>query len=256
MRRKPNQVEIERKQGIHEWLACKPVGQAFQPATHYPELQELTRESIRDVWQRCRRLPHWELEGSTYFITFRVDSALGTRFLPSILHAIERYRPAPDKIGRNPTVGQASPIGQASRVGQAFQPADPAPDIASLLEESIFFGYAERYILDAYVIMPDHAHLLFTPLHGWTLAKIQQGLKGFTSWEINGVLGRRGRFWQDESFDHLIRDEVDWLDKFTYIHNNPVKAGLVERPEDYPFSSLVTLHSRGRMESLLRVLAG
>ena len=98
--------------------------------------------------------------------------------------------------------------------------------------------------------MPDHVHLLITPMAGRPLARILQALKGFSAWEINSRLKRRGSIWQAESFDHLIRNDADWLDKFDYIHNNPVKAGLVPAPENYPFSSLVTLHAVGRLESL------
>jgi hypothetical protein len=102
--------------------------------------------------------------------------------------------------------------------------------------------------------MPDHVHVLLKPFAGWSLAKILQGIKGFTARQINKTLGRTGSFWQDESFDHLVRNERDWWDKFNYIHANPVIAGLAERPEDYPFSSLVTMHSNGRLESLPRGL--
>jgi REP element-mobilizing transposase RayT len=98
--------------------------------------------------------------------------------------------------------------------------------------------------------MPDHVHLLVRPLAGWSLAKILQGIKGFSAREINRVLSRKGAFWQVENFDHLVRNERDWLDKYNYIHNNPVSAELVDRPEDYPFSSLVAIHSEGRLESL------
>ncbi len=68
-------------------------------------------------------------------------------------------------------------------------------------------------------------------------------------------LGRRGTFWQAETFDHLVRNEEDWLDKFDYIHDNPVKAGLVDKPQDYPFSSLVTMYSNGRLESLPYIIS-
>lgn len=129
------------------------------------------------------------------------------------------------------------------------RPFDKAA-LACLVEETLWFGYGERYVLDAYVIMPDHVHLLARPLAGWSLAKILQGIKGFSAREINRVLSRKGTFWQVENFDHLVRNERDWLDKFNYIHNNPVSAELVDRPEDYPLSSLVTIHSEGRLESL------
>lgn len=124
------------------------------------------------------------------------------------------------------------------------------PILADVVEEALWFGYGDRYILEAYVIMPDHVHLLLTPLFDWDLSKILQGIKGYTSKNINKLLNRKGSFWQDESFDHLVRNEVGWLEKFYYIHHNPVKAGLVDMPEDYEYSSLVTIHSKGRLESL------
>jgi len=186
------------------------VGQAFQPAITYGNLQPLLKKDLNVVHQYKRRLPHWEKEHSTYFVTFRVNKLLG-------------------------------------------KPLIQNPAMAEIVEEALWFGYGERYILNAYVVMPDHVHLLMTPLYGWTLSKILQGIKGYTSREINKRLNRKGSFWQDESFDHLVRNEADWIDKFEYIHSNPVKAGLVNRPEDFKFSSLVTIHSKGRLESFGRL---
>ncbi len=253
--RRSNEQNLLRMQRIREWLRDKPVGQAFEPAFHFPELREFTRADLNEVWQRQRRLPHWELEGSTYFITFRVRSNLRKPF--QLVNSQRQARkPAPHSAGQTPhPVGQAfHPVGQAFHpVGQAFQPVGQAFQpavLADRVEESVIFGHGERYLLDAYVIMSDHVHLLLSPLPGWTLAKIQQGLKGFTARGINKVLGRKGPFWQDENFDHLIRHEEDWLDKFNYIHNNPITAGLVDHPSEYPYSSLVVLHGRGRLESL------
>ena len=109
-----------------------------------------------------------------------------------------------------------------------------------------------KVTIEALDIMPDHVHLLIRPIAGRSLPRVLQGVKGYSGREINRTLGRDGSVWQTESFDHLIRNEADWFDKFEYIHNNPVAAGLVPRPQDYPFSSLVTLHSVGRLESLPR----
>jgi putative transposase len=200
------------KDQIREWLQSKPVGQAFQPAIHYPELRQFNRGDVAAVSFHQRRLPHWELDGSTYFLTYRVISG-----------------------------SPCSLVAYLSKTGFC---------LASIIEQSFFFSHGERFLLDAYVIMPDHVHLLIRPIVEWRLARILMGLKGFTAREINKTLHRRGPFWQDESFDHLVRNEADWLDKFGYIHNNPVEAGLVERPQDYPYSSLVTLYSVGRLESL------
>ena len=239
---------------LQEWLKAKHVGQAFQPAIHWPELRSFSKEDLGAVGLYQRRLPHWELEGSTYFVTFRVQEGMG-RPLVGRLENLAKPPHSDAQTGRLEslphTAGSEVEWGRLSSLPSGQPPSGQPPcSPASIVEEALWFGYEERYLLDAYVIMPDHVHLLLRPLANWRLAKILQGIKGFTAREINRVLGRRGSFWQDESFDHLVRDEGDWVDKFEYIHNNPVSAGLVERPEDYPFSSLVTMHSRGRLESL------
>ena len=87
----------------------------------------------------------------------------------------------------------------------------------------------------AYVVMPNHAHLLVTPRV--TARQWLGPLKGFTAHETNRMLERTGPFWQDESYDHLVRDEPEFWRIRNYIEQNPVKAGLVALPEQYPWSS-------------------
>lgn len=83
--------------------------------------------------------------------------------------------------------------------------------------------------------MPNHVHLLLTPN---VTAKNWLGpLKGFTAHQANLVLGKRAPFWQDESYDHLVRDVEEFQRIQRYIENNPVKAGLVGSPERFPWSS-------------------
>ena len=94
----------------------------------------------------------------------------------------------------------------------------------------------ERYELHSFAVMPNHVHLLVTPR---VASKDWLGpLKGFTAHEAIRTLGlHRKPFWQDESYDHLIRgDEECWRVK-RYIEWNPVKAGLAATPGDFPFSS-------------------
>lgn len=62
-------------------------------------------------------------------------------------------------------------------------------------------------------------------------------LKGFSSHQINKMLNRTGKFWQTENFDHLIRDANSLAQKWEYIKDNPVNTKLVNKPEDYPYSS-------------------
>jgi putative transposase len=93
-----------------------------------------------------------------------------------------------------------------------------------------------HYELGAYVFMSNHVHVLLLPKI--TPSRLLQSLKGATAREANRVLGRTGEtLWQAESYDHWVRDEKERERIAAYIENNPVKAGLVQRAEDYEWSS-------------------
>ncbi|HVI07682.1 MAG TPA: transposase [Candidatus Binatia bacterium] len=98
-----------------------------------------------------------------------------------------------------------------------------------------------KYDLKVAVIMPDHAHLIFTPLVDReameivSLAEIMNGIKGASAHELNKLLNRRGRLWQIESFDHVLRSSENLDAKIAYVLDNPVRAGLVARWSDYPW---------------------
>jgi REP element-mobilizing transposase RayT len=89
--------------------------------------------------------------------------------------------------------------------------------------------------------MPDHVHLIFTPLVNsamreiYSLAEIMDGIKGASAQLINRKLGRYGRVWQTESFDRVLRSTESLDAKVAYIRDNPVRAGLVAKTEDYPW---------------------
>ncbi len=94
--------------------------------------------------------------------------------------------------------------------------------------------------LHALVVMPDHVHLVFTPLRnaeGWrfSLPEILRLIKGRSARQINKALSRAGPVWQDESFDHVLRSNESLAEKAEYIYQNPVRAGLVTRELDYPW---------------------
>jgi type I restriction enzyme R subunit/putative DNA methylase len=111
---------------------------------------------------------------------------------------------------------------------------------------AIEYGQARLgfYSVHAFVVMSNHVHLLFTP--STDVPRIMRGLKGVTAYRANQVLGRKGqRFWQDESFDHWVRSGIEFDRIVSYIEFNPVKAGLVELPGDWPWSS-----AWGRQSSL------
>ncbi|HEV2425529.1 MAG TPA: transposase [Terriglobia bacterium] len=109
--------------------------------------------------------------------------------------------------------------------------------MARLVENALFFFDAARYHLHAWVVMPNHVHVLFTPEVGYTLSVILHSWKSFTASQANRLLGRYGRFWQEEYFDRYIRNQKHYLIVIDYIESNPVTAGLSGRKEDWPFSS-------------------
>ena len=92
-----------------------------------------------------------------------------------------------------------------------------------------------RCWIDCIVVMPDHVHLIFTPYDASSPSVLLGRMKGRSSYEANKLLGRRGVLWQQESFDRIVRCDENLNKKREYILNNPVRAGLVERWQDYPW---------------------
>jgi REP element-mobilizing transposase RayT len=90
------------------------------------------------------------------------------------------------------------------------------------------------------VVMPDHVHLVFTPLtdsegNYFSLAEILEAIKGASSHRINQALNRRGKVWQTESFDHILRSEEKIREKAEYICQNPIRSGFVRGIDEYPW---------------------
>ena len=100
--------------------------------------------------------------------------------------------------------------------------------------------HGTKLVMHGAVVMPDHVHLLFTPLQDelgntFGLAEILHAIKGASAHGVNRAFGTRGHVWQDESFDHLLRSDESAVSKVDYICENPVRKGLVARPGDYPW---------------------
>jgi len=107
-------------------------------------------------------------------------------------------------------------------------------EIARIVVGSIRKGVElGHYELGAFVVMANHVHLLVRPLV--PPDRLLRSLKGATAREANLLLGRTGEpFWQKESYDHWVRNDGEFLKIRGYLENNPVKAGLVSRLEDFP----------------------
>ncbi|MDZ7345719.1 MAG: transposase [candidate division KSB1 bacterium] len=112
--------------------------------------------------------------------------------------------------------------------------------IARLVQDALKYFDGERYRLIAWCIMPNHVHVLIEVMDV-SLSKILQSWKSYTAHEANKLLGRSGAFWGPDYFDRYIRDEKHFQATVKYILQNPVKARLVDRPEQWPWAGYVGL---------------
>ena len=109
--------------------------------------------------------------------------------------------------------------------------------IAALVQDALLHFDGERYRLLAWVIMPNHVHVLVEMLEGFALGDVVQSWKSFTAKKANRVLNRSGRLWMEDYFDRYVRDEIHLWVTMSYIERNPVEAGLVRRAQDWNWSS-------------------
>ena len=184
------------------------------------------------VQATSRHLPHWQQGGCAYFVTFRLADA--------VAEDKQQQWKAEQKQW---LVSHPEPWSEAVRAeyhhlftGQMQQWLDAGhgacwlrdPAMAALVAGALAHFHGSRYALDDFVVMPNHVHVLVTPLKEHELSEILHSWKSFTAKQINHALGHAGAVWQDESFDHVVRSAAQ-LERFRdYIRNNPVAAHLRE----------------------------
>jgi putative transposase len=120
------------------------------------------------------------------------------------------------------------------------------PAIASLVQGAFRFHDAVNYHLRAWVVMPNHVHVLFV-VGARPMGQIIAGWKEYTAREANKLLGRRGKFWAEDYWDTYIRDAAHELRARRYIEDNPVKALLVRAPAEWAWSSARFRDRYGRL---------
>ena len=114
------------------------------------------------------------------------------------------------------------------------------PEAQQVVLDACKFFHEHRYELFAVVIMPDHVHILIQPFpksetEYWSIGSILHSIKSYSSKQIPKVMLHIGKVWQDGRYDEMIRSENEFKNKWEYIRQNPVKAGLSKTPEEYPF---------------------
>ena len=171
-----------------------------------------------------RRLPHWVPDECTVFVTWRLAGTLP--YFPAIL--INDPRPGRTFLLQDQELDRT--------------PGGPRwlkdPRIASMVADALEYGAGARgfYDLLAWVIMPNHVHVVLQP-HA-KLPEVMRWLKTATAHRANALIGRKGvPFWSREYYDRWVRSDQELQSVIAYVERNPVAAGLAACPEDWPWSS-------------------
>lgn len=197
-----------------------------------------------------RHLPHVQPPGATIFVTFRLAGSVPRSVGESLTQEADRCRRLlqtiddPEERRRrsytdlNRLFGKWDAVLDAASAGPSWLGRG---EVARLVADALRRGDGRDYELLAFCIMPNHVHVVVTPLQTeegsyHSLSSIMRSLKGRSAREANLVLGRRGAFWQHENYDHVVRDEAELVRIISYVFGNPVKAGLADRSEQWEWS--------------------
>jgi putative transposase len=199
-------------------------------------------------WHSRGYLPHFESADAIQHVTYRLADSLPADALARLEHELRTVPQGRRDIERRKRIEAWIDAGHGCCILRE-------PVVAETVQASFLHFDGERYRLFAWVVMPNHVHVLFQTLAGWTVAKIVASWKSFTgrriaeymdqvgwggqagAWRSQGERQGERRVWQREYWDRFMRNEQHFWTAVAYIHNNPVKAGLVEQAEDWPWSS-------------------
>jgi len=165
-----------------------------------------------------RHLPHWYAIGQPLFLTFRLHGSLpsGREFPPRSVSSCEAFV-CMDRLL------------DGARIGPTYL---AMPSIARIVVDTLRHCGEIDYRLHAWVVMPNHVHLLATART--EISKFMRRVKGYSARQANAQLHRTGQtFWQEESYDRLVRTPEEFKNIEAYILNNPVKAGLARSAQEY-----------------------
>jgi REP element-mobilizing transposase RayT len=198
-------------------------------------------KDINTISFHRRHLPHWIVADRSYFVTIRLKGSLPKSV---ILDLICEYKELRDSLNNEQEINECYKT-QFKKVEAILDSAKSGPlylqqpPIAELVMRA-FDWLESKYDWDiqASTIMPNHIHLLLRNRNGnnHLLSQHLGILKGYTAKQANKILNRQGSFWMDENFDHWCRNYQQLERSAQYIFNNPVKAGLVRNPHDWPWS--------------------
>jgi REP element-mobilizing transposase RayT len=175
-------------------------------------------------WHERGYLPHFDCGAIVQSITFRLADSLPRQIYEDILASAKSEE---DRFKRlDGLIDRGRGICVLKRA-----------EIATLVESALLFFDGDRYRLLAWAIMPNHVHIMIEQIDGFALSGVVHSWKSFTAKEINRLRGTSGSVWAPDYHDRFIRNAEHYEHAVHYIEQNPVKAGLVLRAQNWPFSS-------------------
>ncbi len=186
--------------------------------------------SLTEIHKTVHHLPHWQQDDTWVFVTWRLEDSLPKAKLDqwrAEREAWKQHHPEPwdEKTETEYHERFSRQIDEWLDQGSGACVLKDSAN-ANIVADALRHFDGQRYELAAFVVMPNHVHVLFRPLQKHTLPDILRSWKGFTAREINKRIGRQGSLWQDEYWDRLIRNERHFSKVAEYIRDNPMKAHL------------------------------
>ena len=182
------------------------------------------------IRQHQHRLPHWQQGSVYYFVTWRLADSLPKEKL-ALWNEEKNYW-----LQNNPRPWSAETESEYyERFSQTIDDWLDAgegyclltnPRAARSVSNALMHFDNERYLIDSFVVMPNHVHVLFRLIEPYRLEALVKSWKGFTAREINRELNKRGHLWQEDYWDRIVRDENHLMKCREYIRDNPCKARL------------------------------
>jgi len=174
-----------------------------------------------------RNLPHLYFSDGTYFITYRLANSIPFEALDKLKAESSKEK---DESKRR-IFKKYDSLLDSGRFGEKYLAVSKC---AQIVKYTLHFLDNNQYKLICYCVMPNHVHVIFRLLiNNKGISKIMQSIKRLSATDCNKVLNRKGKYWQDESFDRLIRDDKELYFTIKYVLLNPVKAGLVKNWNDW-----------------------
>lgn len=221
-------------------FAISEVESARWPPSSSREEMRFHRQHVlgtRSLLRSSGRLPHWEVEGAEYFITYRLADSLPEEAVKRLRNQIAKLRklicrdpehPTPlERLRVHELVGFAMDAELRFGSGSCLLKNDWA---ARIVIENLHHHDGVLYDLDTWCVMPNHVHVILRPLGFPSLARILHSLKSYTATMLQRRSGGSGAIWQKEYFDRIIRNDEHRDAMRRYILDNPQAAGLADWP--------------------------